>query len=97
MPGPAGAPRESLPEGLQASYADILNRGELESHLQISMERIANAPVLTGVKHRFLQEYAAALKLRMRKDDGRFSTGQAYRSFPGISVPGSGLYQAGAF
>jgi len=93
---PEGDLRDSLLDGLRV-FREILDRGDrddLETHLQVSMEHIAGARILPGAKHRLLSEYAAALNERMRKDDERFSSAQASRSFSGISAFETWLFQA---
>ncbi len=96
LPELEGGLREELLKDLQA-YGDILDKGDrddLETHLQVCMERIAGAQVAPGAKHGLLDEYVSALNARLRKDDGRFSPAQASRSFSGITAFGAWLAQA---
>ena len=98
LPEPEGGLREELLKDLRA-YGDILDKGErddLETHLQVCMERIAGARIAPGAKHGLLDEYVSALNARLRKDDGRFSPAQASRSFSGITAFGAWLAQASA-
>lgn len=98
LPELEGDLREELIKDLMV-YGDILDKGgrdDLQAHVLLCMEHIADARIAPNAKHGLLAEYVSALNARMRNDDGRFIPAQASRSFNGITAFGAWLTQASA-